>query len=88
MNLSGTDSCLDTSSVKSISSVLFKPVQYRKDISLILIFLHYSAESTPCVLFLLTIQHLAAEIFYEFKFSCNILQNLLPVFYFYAQSST
>ena len=112
-------SCLDTSSVKSISSVLFRPVQYRKDISLILIFLHYSAESTSCVLFLSTIQllaawdilwvqvflhysaestscilflrtiqHLAAEIFMKFKFSCTIPQNLLPVFYFYSQSST
>ena len=75
-------SCLDTSSVKSISSVLFRPVQYRKDISLILIFLHYSAESTSCVLFLPTIQHLAAEIFYEFKFSCNITWKLSLVFKF------
>ena len=59
-----------------------RPVQYRKDISLILIFLHYSAESTSCVLFLPTIQHLAAEIFYEFKFSCNITWKLSLVFKF------
>ena len=75
-------SCLDTSSVKSISSVLFRPVQYRKDISLILIFLHYSAESTSCALFLRTIQHLAAEMFYEFKFSCNITWKRSLVFKF------
>ena len=75
-------SCIDTSLVKSIASVLFKPVQYRKDISLILIFLHYSAESTSCVLFLPTIQHLAAEIFYEFKFSCNTTWKLSLVFKF------
>ena len=75
-------SCLDTSSVKSISSVLFRPVQYRKDISLILIFLHYSAESTSCVLFLRTIQHLAAEMFYEFKFYCNITWKPSLVFKF------
>ena len=73
---------MDTSSVKSISSVLFKPVQYRKDISLILISLHYSSESTSCVLFRPTIQHLAPEIFYEFKFSCNITWKLSLVFKF------
>ena len=75
-------SCIDTSLVMFIPSVLFRPVQYRKDISLILIFLHYSAESTSCVLFLLTIQHLAAEIFYEFKFSCNTTWKLSLVFKF------
>ena len=52
-----------SSSAKFIYRVLFRPVQYRKDISLTLVFLHYSAESTSCVLFHHTIQHLVAEIF-------------------------
>ena len=52
-----------SSSAKFIYRVLFRPVQYRKDFSLTLVFLHYSAESTSCVLFLPTIQHLVAEIF-------------------------